>query len=219
MRVLCVFSLFCLLLTLELLTNLSQAQQPLPENSARTKPIDAHANEVSSQDKDAMWFDQSFKIMTCDFDTTDSECIGNPISPLCALESEIAQTIYNDERLHNVAYGKMPGPIDNLEPIADCAIQMGYRIYAVKQYIRSIDFPDPDSNPYGIIEGDVAINIQLVTGCEDRKCPLPGVPDPSSDRSFLLRKGNYGWFVVPVAWETGLDVRGVDFTNWDDGFR
>jgi hypothetical protein len=176
----------------------------------------AYAEDVTTQDKDVMWFDQSYKIMTCNLETTDSKCIGNPISPLCAVETEIAQHKYDDKRVHDIAYGKMPGPIENLMAPPNCTSQLGYRIYATRHFIRLIDIPRPQFNMFGVKQGDVAINIQLSAGCENRNCPPQEVIDNWNDRSYLLRKGDYGWHVVPVSWETGIDTRGVDYTNPDD---
>jgi len=175
----------------------------------------------SSPDRDVLWFDQSFKIMTCDLKTTDSKCIGNPVSPLCAIETVLATGIFsgedgNDHRLRSVASGKAPGPVKNLKAASDCAVREGYRVYATKHFLRLIDVPYPQVNMFHIKKGDVAINIQVVVGCENRKCPPPGLIDPSNDLSYLLRKGKYGWYIIPVAMETGIDTRGTDFTNRDD---
>lgn len=151
---------------------------PIPSLAA-----DAAANTAPGPDSDLIWFDQSFRIMTCDLETTDSKCIGNPISPLCVIDTSLAATIFdgtdgNDDRLVRVALGKIPGPISNLKTKPRCAVAKGYRIYAVKHYIRSIDVPYPELNKYGIKKGDVVVNIQVVTGCKKRKCPPAGSHRP-----------------------------------------
>jgi len=63
-------------------------------------PVFAEDN-ISSPDRDTLWFDQSFKIMTCDLKMTDSKCIGNPISPLCAIETMLANAIFDGENGHD----------------------------------------------------------------------------------------------------------------------
>jgi len=109
-----------------------------------------------------------------------------------------------------------PGPVKNLKAASDCAAQEGYRVYATKHFLHSIDVPYSQVNMFHIKKGNVAINIQIVGCNKNRKYSPPGLIDTYDDRSYLLRKGKYGWCIIPVWMETGIDTRGTDFTNPDD---
>ncbi|MBF0247745.1 MAG: hypothetical protein HQL36_06690 [Alphaproteobacteria bacterium] len=163
-------------------------------------PADVWAQETNASgngDKDIFWFDQSFKIMTCDLETTDSKCIGDPRTPLCAVETILASSIFegedrSDDRLRRVAIGEIPGPIENLKPAQYCGVREGYRVISLRQFLRDSLLPYPGRNLYGVQVGDVAITIEISPGCERRKCPPP---DLSDNLSYILRKGPYGWYI------------------------
>jgi len=176
-----------------------------------SKAQDTQSNGISTQDRDVLWFDQSFKIMTCDLKTTDSKCIGDPKSPMCVVETILASSIFNgidgnDHQLRRIANGEISGPAKNLKIWPTCTVRMGYRVVSHRQFLRKSLLPSPNCKYYDIKVGDIAITIQRSPGCKERTCPPP---DLSNNLSFLLRKGPYGWYRVTS------DNR-VDFTDTSD---
>jgi len=169
----------------------------------------------SSQDRDVLWFDQSFKIMTCDLKTTDSKCIGNPVSPLCVVETILATSIFrgndgNDHQLRRIANGEIPGPAKNLKIWPPCDVRKGYRVVAVRQFLRKSLLPSSGHNMYGIKVGDVAITIETSPECQGQTC-LP--PDLSDNLSSILRKGPYGWYRIHG--DNRYDFVDGDGLNWN----
>ena len=158
-----------------------------------SKAQDTQSNDINTQDRDVLWFDESFKIMTCDLETTDSKCIGDPKSPLCVVETLLASGNYEGDELLRIASGEIPGPPTKLKALPYCGGREGYRVVAIRHFMLSIDIPHPNKNVLGIRKGDVAMTLQVSPGCKDSICPPP---DFSDNLSYILRKGQFGWYRI-----------------------
>jgi hypothetical protein len=138
----------------------------------------------------AMDFDRSFRHMTQINETSTSRCIGNPVSPICAVETHIAAIDREDDNLLAIAHGKIPGPAKTFLGSHKKAV-WGYRILAVR-LIPAYMVPPPSRNRFGLKPWDVTFLIQF-SNCTYAPCTKG---DIHGDRSYLTRKGPYGWFLV-----------------------
>jgi len=128
---------------------------------------------------------------------TTSKCIGNPITPLCAVDTRYAGLFYKDDNLREIAYGKHP-PIKKLitpppyNPYFFCYQVIGYWVYQKEDRIyETQSFLKP---------GDVAFMIRWGAARQtaDGK-PIAGECNLHVDgqpfRSLLVRQGPYGWYI------------------------
>jgi len=145
---------------------------------------------------------------------TTSKCIGNPITPLCAVDTYIAGSFYKKDKLREIAYGERP-PINKLitpppyNPYFSCYQITGYwvyqqedRIYETKKFLKP---------------GDVAFMVrwggakQTVDGEPIAgECDLRPAVRPL--QSFLLRSGPNGWYIYG-------DFHMADYIRDPDPFR
>ena len=159
-------------------------------------------------DKGQIWYDGSFKLMTCDNATSDSDCVGDPKTPMCAAETYLAWYARDQKALHDIALGKRPGPPAEFTKQPNCAMQLGYRVTAIRQY-RSYEVPAPTRNYLGLKEGDVTITMETTAYCDGHDCRRP---TPDNDRSFLLRRGEFGWYMI--YWDNRRDFTDPGYVKW-----
>lgn len=126
--------------------------------------------------------------------TSSSKCIGYPITPLCAVETYLASNLRDDKILRAIALGERPGPPETFKDASayNSAID-GYRVISVRLYVPD-QVPPPARNRFGIQAGDVALYIQT-NNCTYAPCTEGAL---NSDQSPLIRKGPYGWYLVPA---------------------
>ena len=128
---------------------------------------------------------------------TTSKCIGNPITPLCAVDTMQADSLYVKDNLRDVALGKIPGTTNlttapPYDPALLCYQIVGYWIYQPEDWAYRVhNFLRP---------GDVAVNIRWgvevhghVAAPFVRECDLSPTGHPFL--SYLLRKGDFGWYI------------------------
>ncbi|PCI39829.1 MAG: hypothetical protein COB46_08055 [Rhodospirillaceae bacterium] len=149
-------------------------------------------------------FGPHFRQTTNTNETSDSKCIGHMISPMCAVETYEAARLRDDEELMAIARGQKPGPPKTFKKSKRTAIT-GYRVIAVR-YFSDFTTPPPDVNRFNIQVGDVVIRVESNV-CTYEPCTRPGT---NSTYDYLLRKGEFGWFVAPSG-----SYR-YDLTNLDD---
>lgn len=129
---------------------------------------------------------------------TTSKCIGNPITPICAVDTWKAARFYKDDKLLEIARGKLPGTIKlktppPYNPYLTCYQIVGYWVYQEEDRIyETQSFLKPGDVAFELREGVVKKEV-------DDETPIPGKCDlqPSGYPfySLLLRKGPYGWYV------------------------
>jgi len=136
-------------------------------------------------------FDGSFRILTRDDSTSMSNCIGNPISPICAVETYMACQLRHIEGLCEIAMGEKSGPPAPYVVGKEFVAVDGYRIMAIRQYTPE-HMPAPSRNHFKIMPWDVGITLDT-SSCYGGKCTGPY---PHDRVSYLLRKRGKIWFVV-----------------------
>ena len=136
-------------------------------------------------------FDGSFRILTRDDSTSTSNCIGNPISPICAMETRMACWLRSNEELCEIAFGDKPGPASPFKADENITAVTGYRVKAIRQYTPG-EVPAPSRNHFKIMPWDVGITLDT-SSCYGGKCTGPY---PDDQESYLLRKRGKIWFVV-----------------------
>ena len=135
-----------------------------------------------------------------DPDTTTSKCIGNPVTPLCAIDTWVAGEFdfYKENKLSEIARGQRPGttklitPPPEDDPLVLCYQPIGYWEYQQTERLL-------ETHKY-IKPGDVAVSIiwgAVGTGHPGAPLMLDCVGDVYINfYSLLLRKGRYGWYVL-----------------------
>lgn len=160
----------------------------------------AFADCANAEDQSKMLF-PLFEIRIIkegDPEATTSKCIGNPITPLCAIDTWYAGRIFKEtDKLREIAYGERP-PIQKLmtpppyNPHHTCYQVIGYWAYQKEDRIyETRDFLKP---------GDVAFMTRwgVAKKTADEKpiagqCNLNPITYPF--QSFILRQGSYGWYI------------------------
>lgn len=123
---------------------------------------------------------------------TTSQCIGNPVTPLCAAETYMANSHYEGNSLLHIAQGRVPGGPDFELPepwstYTDCYQLVGYWYYQTDDIVTV-------NTTWDIEAGDVAMRFYYGR-VEDGACNLAFFPSPFPN-NMLLRRGEYGWRVL-----------------------
>lgn len=139
-------------------------------------------------------YGQYFRIVTNFNDTSSSKCIGYPITPMCAVETYMASDLREDEVLRAIALGERPGPPETFKDASayNSGIH-GYRVTSVRLFLPYI-IPVSARNRFNIQAGDVAMSVETNV-CTYAPCTEGAL---NSDENYLLRKGKYGWHIVPA---------------------
>lgn len=121
---------------------------------------------------------------------TTSKCIGNPVTPLCAADTWINSSAYDDDHLSEIANGLRPGTVKLItkppyNPVIFCYQVMGY------WHFLEDDITLIQNNKFAA--GDVAIQIRYGY-MKGRVCEINN--SGLDDMGLLLRKGKYGWYVI-----------------------
>lgn len=175
--------------------------------SACLAPAVAHAEDVVPSP--LFDYGEFFRTITNFNDTSDSKCIGYPITPMCALETYIASDLREDDELRAIALGERPGPPETFKDASayNSAIY-GYRVVSVRLFPLHM-VPIPERNRFKIRAGDVAITIEM-NNCTYEPCTRGAL---NSGKSNLFRKGPYGWYLVPAG-TYRLDATDLCDTGW-----
>ena len=91
-------------------------------------PVFAGGNDPNS----GLNFDGSFRLMTRDDTTSTSKCIGNPVTPLCAIETHLACWARDNKELCEIAFGRKSGPPTPFKITDNIINKTGYRIMAIR---------------------------------------------------------------------------------------
>lgn len=130
-------------------------------------------------------------VITQDDYTTESKCVGNPVTPLCAVETIIACYVRNDHRLCRIGEGLEPEP-DLTPGIPGEGRWERYRITAVRRVGSKT--PPPIAG-VSVRAGDLTMDVHLLF-CQFSQCePTDGPPT-----TYLLRSTDGRW--AAVSWET-----------------
>ena len=146
----------------------------------------ADASDLPPVDPPGRWH-----VLTQDDATSDSKCIGNPVTPLCAVETVLACFTRRDDRLCQVGMGldHLPGRI-RLNKRPD--LSEHYRVVAVEK----IKAPWRSKiNGERLASGDAVLKILSVL-CQNKVCEKPmGTPT-----AYLARPVDRHWAVI--TWES-----------------
>ncbi len=136
-----------------------------------------------------------WRLLTARNATSTSDCIGNPVAPMCATETRLACFWRRVDDLCEIAFGdKAGGPAKGREFDAayGAGAVIGYRVLSMRQMMAADIPPDPH-NRFNANAGDVAITMQI-TGCTyGDTCENSR---PWDNQSALMRRGRYGWYVI-----------------------
>jgi hypothetical protein len=151
-----------------------------------------------------------WRLMTQDPDTTSSKCVGDPKTPLCAVETIRACFIRRDDNLCRVGMGldHPPGVIKSFK--TPWAYEW-YRIVDVKQLgekdLRVTDTDpkytdDPEYSPWAWRTGDVKIAAFIINCSQyiDEIKPARCQKHPLPPTTYIVRKEGTRWRVVD--WDT-----------------
>lgn len=147
-----------------------------------------------------------YLVMTQDNVTSSSKCIGNPVTPMCAVETKLACEQRNDPSLCELATG---APLDpefrrlGYESRKPEATPMKYRVVH-REILTDRRFPwrprylDDRPNEISMRTGDVRIDILDVT--PERKSLYHDFCDLSPREAYIVRLKRGHWFVTD--WDT-----------------
>lgn len=187
----------CVLTFLVFMSGASQAQE-------------AGVNSELAPLKPMMDFDQSFRVVGQTDAESDSICIGKMISPLCAVETYLAAETREDLHLQDIATGQI-NPAERRPFQPKLKVKRGYRVISVRQYPPHL-VPAPRYNEYDIQPWDVAVYMETCNATYE----LCKSGAPNEDEGSLVRRGEYGWYVVPgVGFRMDpTDPNQVSSKNW-----
>ena len=131
-------------------------------------------------------------VLTQDDASSDSKCIGNPVTPLCAVETSLACFIRHDDELCRVGTGSMelPGLSGGVrQPVHTIRYRIVSSLIVTENNRQkvAIDRMQPDI-------GDVALQLKDVD-CYSGRCQEPVGPP----RTYLVRRGATGWYAADWA--------------------
>lgn len=135
--------------------------------------------------------DGPFRLLSAYDETTTSTCVGDPRTPLCAVETSIACHLRDDPELCRIAYDEPPAPPIPFRTKRKSRIVEGYRVVGVRHY-RAGDIPDWEPSYWLPAVGDVAINLET-TNCTYGKCG-----EFIDKKNYLARPTPTGWKVERI---------------------
>jgi hypothetical protein len=154
-----------------------------------------------------------YRLMTPHHATSHSRCVGRVDTPLCALETYLAGRVRDLPILRDIALGKRrpePGRTTyDAAPPFDARRTSCYRVTGSFLF-RSGDVPP--FNPWGARAGDVVI-MTVSPGGYNRHCYSEIFPD--TQKSWLFRRGVWGWFLVRADWRVDFAVNPY-LMGWGD---
>ena len=147
---------------------------------------EAEAADLPPVDPPGVWHK-----VTQDDATTDSKCIGKPVTPVCAVETIIACFVRKDRRLCRIGEGQEPQP-DLTPGNPGEGVWERYRITAVR---RATPKRPPAIAGITVQKGDMTVDVHKLW-CQFSQCePTDGPPT-----TYLLRPMDGRW--AAVSWET-----------------
>ena len=150
-----------------------------------------------------MDYDGSFRVMGQTDEESDSDCIGDMRTLLCAFETLMAASERGNGNLMDIARGKTD-PQNRKPFIPKYGSKGGYRVLALRLFSLS-DVPAPEFNRYDIQPWDVAIYYDT---CNVTYGPCENLfGETGSGSSAIFRKGPFGWYMA-----YGV-LRGTDLTD------
>jgi hypothetical protein len=147
---------------------------------------EAGAADLPPVDPPGVW-----RTLTQDDATTDSKCIGKPLTPLCAVESKMACFLRGNDELCRIAKG-----LDHLPGLGPGRPYPGgwerYRVTAVRRVNSNML---PTITGITTRTGDLTVDVKHML-CQFSECPKRIGPPTT----YLVRQKGDGWAVV--TWET-----------------
>ncbi|ARJ64898.1 hypothetical protein WV31_04015 [Magnetospirillum sp. ME-1] len=130
--------------------------------------------------------------LTQDDATTDSKCIGKPVTPLCAVETIQACFTRNDERLCQIGKGPAYRPLD---------LGTGRLTHYIRYRVAGTAIITKANRNAYIVErmvpriGDIVLELNDLH-CRNSTCGPEGGPPTS----YILRRWEHGWYAAE--WST-----------------
>lgn len=149
----------------------------------------ADASDLPPIDQPSHW-----RVLTQDDSTSDSKCIGKPVTPLCAVETIRACFVREDDSLCQIGMGldHLPGLIHLIDREGLVGLGERYRIVAAAKIGKKKRSPINGERPEA---GDVLVDV-IDLYCRGQKCSRSS----SRPTTYLMRHQEERWIVL--TWDT-----------------
>ncbi|MEO5372727.1 MAG: hypothetical protein H7840_00450 [Alphaproteobacteria bacterium] len=164
---------------------------PLVGYCAQALAADVSTKNLPKIDKPGHW-----RKMGHDDATTTSKCVGNPVTPLCAVETVRACFVRVEDLLCGIAMG-LDGPAGMVSRKKSVGITLRYRITGAR-ILRDRDIPpNKRDGKWSWKAGDVQIDMKA-TKCYDGRCQKE--IRQATSTTYDVRKYGNRWVVIE--WDT-----------------